>query len=652
MATYQYLRKIDSPADLRQLPESALRKVADEVRDYLIDVVTQVGGHFGAGLGVVELTVALHYVFNTPHDRIVFDTGHQGYPHKILTGRRDQLPTIRQLGGLSGFLKRSESIYDVFGAGHASTSISAALGIAIARDLKGEDFKVIAVIGDGAMTGGLAYEAMNNCGVQKRNIIVVLNDNNMSIAPNVWAISNYFTELFTTPTAIKLRQQFKQITSQAGPIGDRIRFLAGRIEDGFKAVLTPGMLFESLGFKYFGPINGHNITQLVRILRHVKDLPGPILLHVRTQKGKGYKPAEQDKQFLHAIGKVDKITGKSLAASPPKPQPPTYQKVFGEALIEIMRENPRVVGITAAMPDGTGLDLVQKEFPDRVFDVGIAEGHAVTSAAGMATEGIIPVCAIYSTFLQRAFDMIVHDVALQHLHVVFALDRAGVVGADGPTHHGVLDLAYMRIIQGSVVMAPKDEQELRDMLYSAIYAYRSGPVSLRYPRGNAVGVPIRPMQLLPLGKGEVLREGSDMAIVAIGPLVYRALEAANILQQRYGISAAVINARFVKPLDETLICTIARQTGAVMTVEDGQIQGGFGSAVAELFAAKQLTDVRLKIHGIEDKFVEHGTQEQLYSLLKLDAEGIASVAAEWLLSNPTPALQRMTSTFTLEHNDR
>ncbi len=652
MATYQYLHHINSPDDLRQLPESALRTVADEVRDYLIDVVTQVGGHFGAGLGVVELTVALHYVFNTPRDRIVFDTGHQGYPHKILTGRRDQLPTIRQLGGLSGFLKRSESIYDVFGAGHASTSISAALGMAIARDLKGEDFKVIAVIGDGAMTGGLAYEAMNNCGVQKRNIIVVLNDNNMSIAPNVWAISNYFTELFTTPTAIKLRQQFKQITSQAGPIGDRIRFLAGRIEDGFKAVLTPGMLFESLGFKYFGPINGHNITQLVRILRHIKDLPGPILLHVRTQKGKGYKPAEQDKQFLHAIGKVDKITGKSLAAPPPKPQPPTYQKVFGEALVEIMRENPRVVGITAAMPDGTGLDLVQKEFPDRVFDVGIAEGHAVTSAAGMATEGIIPVCAIYSTFLQRAFDMIVHDVALQHLHVVFALDRAGVVGADGPTHHGVLDLAYMRIIQGSVVMAPKDEQELRDMLYSAIYAYCSGPVSLRYPRGNAVGVPIRPMQLLPLGKGELLREGSDIAIVAIGPLVYRALAAADILQKRYGISASVINARFVKPLDETLLCTIARQTGAVMTVEDGQIQGGFGSAVAELFAAKQLTDVRLKIHGIEDKFVEHGTQEQLHALLKLDAEGIASVAAEWLLSNPTPELQQMTNTFTLEHNDR
>ncbi|GBD05574.1 1-deoxy-D-xylulose-5-phosphate synthase [bacterium HR20] len=632
MAAYKYLFDIDSPADLRRLPESSLRDVAAEVREYLIDVITQVGGHFGAGLGVVELTVALHYVFDTPRDRIIFDTGHQGYPHKILTGRRDALPTIRQLGGLSGFLKRSESPYDVFGAGHASTSISAALGIAIARDLKGEDFKVIAVIGDGAMTGGLAYEAMNNCGVQKRNIIVILNDNNMSIAPNVWAISNYFTEIFTTPTALKLRQQFKEIASQAGPIGDRIRFLFGRIEDGFKAVLTPGMLFESLGFKYFGPINGHNIGQLVRILRHIKDLPGPILLHVRTQKGKGYKPAESDKQFLHAIGKVDKLTGKAIAAPTTHAPPPTYQKVFGEALREIMRENPRVVGITAAMPDGTGLDIVQKEFPDRVFDVGIAEGHAVTSAAGMATEGIIPVCAIYSTFLQRAFDMIVHDVALQHLHVVFALDRAGLVGADGPTHHGVLDLAYMRIIPGSVVMAPKDEQELRDMLYSAIYAYTSGPVSLRYPRGNAVGVPLRPMQILPLGKGELLREGTHIALVAVGPVVYRALQAAELLHKHYGINAAVVNARFVKPLDEELLCSIAQATQHVMTIEDGQIAGGFGSAVAELFAQRQIYSVRLKIHGIGDHFVEHGTQEELYRLLALDADGIAQTALDFLAS--------------------
>ncbi|MCS7302401.1 MAG: 1-deoxy-D-xylulose-5-phosphate synthase [Bacteroidota bacterium] len=632
MTPYKYLHAINSPEDLRRLPEAALRDVAAEVREYLIDVITQVGGHFGAGLGVVELTVALHYVFDTPRDRIIFDTGHQGYPHKILTGRRDLLPTIRQLGGISGFLRRSESPYDVFGAGHASTSISAALGIAIARDLKGENFKVVAVIGDGAMTCGLAYEAMNNCGVQKRDIIVVLNDNNMSIAPNVWAVSNYFTEVFTTPLAIKLREHFKQLATQAGPIGDRIRFLAGRIEDGFKAVLTPGMLFESLGFKYFGPINGHNIAQLVRILRHIKDIRGPILLHVRTQKGKGYKPAEQDKQFLHAIGKIDKITGKSIVSPSAAPAPPPYQKVFGEALKEIMRQNPRVVGITAAMPDGTGLDIVQKEFPDRVFDVGIAEGHAVTSAAGMATEGIIPVCAIYSTFLQRAFDMIVHDVALQKLHVVFALDRAGVVGADGPTHHGVLDLAYMRIIPGAVVLVPKDEQELRDMLYSAIYAYTNGPVSLRYPRGNGIGVQLRPMQVLPLGKGELLRDGSDVALVCVGPVVYRALRAAEILEQHYGIKAAVVNARFVKPLDEELLCSIAEKTRHVITIEDGQAHGGFGSAVAELYAEKQLTNIRLKIHGIGDHFVEHGTQEQLYQLLKLDSEGIVQITMDFLSS--------------------
>ncbi|MCX7930817.1 MAG: 1-deoxy-D-xylulose-5-phosphate synthase [Chlorobi bacterium] len=638
---YRYLDHINSPADLRRLPEQALKAVADELRDYLIDVITRVGGHFGAGLGVVELTVALHYVFDTPKDKIILDTGHQGYPHKILTGRKDQLSTIRQFSGLSGFLKRSESPYDVFGAGHASTSISAALGIAVARDLRGEDYKVVAVIGDGAMTGGLAYEAMNNCGIQKRNITVVLNDNNMSIAANVWAISNYFTEIFTTPTAIKLRQHFKQVASQAGPIGDRIRYLAGRIEDGFKAVLTPGMLFESLGFKYFGPVNGHNIQQLVRILRHVKDLPGPILLHVRTQKGKGYEPAEKDKQFLHAIGKIDKITGKPLASSAnSSPAPPTYQKVFGETLRDIMREDPRVVGITAAMPDGTGLDIVQRDFPDRIFDVGIAEGHAVTSAAGMATEGIIPVCAIYSTFLQRAFDMIMHDVALQHLHVVFALDRAGVVGADGPTHHGVLDLAYMRIIPGTVVMAPKDEQELRDMLYSAIYAYTNGPVSLRYPRGNAIGVPLRPMQILPLGKSEVLREGSDIVLIAVGPLVYRALEAAQLLEKRHGIHAAVVNARFVKPLDEELLSELARRIGVIVTLEDGQIHGGFGSAVAELFAQRQLDGIKLKIHGIGDHFVEHGTQEELYRLLRLDAEGIYTVALELLQTTPIESIKQ------------
>ncbi|MBL7998911.1 MAG: 1-deoxy-D-xylulose-5-phosphate synthase [Candidatus Kapabacteria bacterium] len=619
---YKYLFGIDSPADLRKLPESELRQVADEVREFMVDTITGIGGHFGAGLGTIELSVALHYVFNTPKDKIVIDTGHQGYPHKILTGRRDTLRTIRQYNGLSGFLKRSESEYDVFGAGHATTSISAALGIATARDIIGEDFKVVAVIGDGAMTGGLAYEAMNNCGVQKRNMMVVLNDNNMSIAPNVWALSNYFTELFTKPTAMKLRNNFKEMASQMNDFGDRIRFAVGKIEDGFKAVITPGMLFESLGFKYFGPINGHNVNQLVRIMNQIKDIQGPVLLHIMTQKGKGYLPAEQDKQFLHAIGKIDKSTGKSLAKAPEKPLPPTYQKVFGDAMVEIMNTNPKVVGITAAMPDGTGIDIVQKSHPQRVIDVGIAEGHAVTMAAGMATEGIIPVCAIYSSFLQRAFDMIAHDCAIQHLHTVFAMDRAGLVGADGPTHHGVLDIGYLRIIQGMVVMAPKDEQELRDMLYSSIHTYTAGPVALRYPRGNGIGVPLTPMKSIPLGESESLRDGKDVAILALGNRVYPSLEAAEKLEQD-GISVAVINARFVKPLDTAMLDAVASRYSHILTVEDGQIQGGFGSAVAEYLAKLGHESPKLYMHGIADEFIQHGTQDELWRDCKLDAQGIA-----------------------------
>ncbi|MDW8220463.1 MAG: 1-deoxy-D-xylulose-5-phosphate synthase [Bacteroidota bacterium] len=614
---------------MRKLPLEALPDVANEVREYMIDTITKVGGHFGAGLGAVELTVALHYVFNTPVDKIVIDTGHQGYPHKILTGRKHELHTIRQKGGISGFLKRTESQYDAFGAGHASTSISAALGMAIARDMKGEHYNVVAVIGDGAMTGGLAYEAMNNCGVQKRKILVVLNDNNMSIAPNVWSISNYFTNLFTSPTLQKLRSSIAEMTERLDNFGDRIRKVAHKIEGGIKAVLTPGMLFEALGFKYFGPINGHNIQQLAKILQSIKDIDGPVLLHVMTQKGKGYAPAEGDKQFLHAIGKIDKITGKSLTKKPDIPPPPLYQNVFGQAMVELCQNDPHIIGITAAMPDGTGLNILQETMPDRVIDTGIAEGHAVTSAAGMACEGIVPVVAIYSTFLQRAFDNIVHDCALQNLHVVFALDRGGIAGADGPTHHGVLDYAYLRCIQGMVVMAPKDEQELRNMLYSAIYCYKQGPVSLRYPRGNSVGVPIGPMQALPLGKGEILRAGRDVAIIAIGNMVYKALQAAEFLWQE-GISAEVVNARFVKPLDTALLDDICSRFDKIVTVEDGQKQGGFGSAVIEYVGTHHNRTTDVYIHGIDDVFVEHGTQEELWHDLGLDAEGIARVVKEFI----------------------
>jgi 1-deoxy-D-xylulose-5-phosphate synthase len=631
--SYRHLLSIDAPEDLRKLPETELRRVSDEVREYLVDTITRVGGHFGAGLGTVELTVALHYVYNTPHDKIVIDTGHQAYPHKILTGRRDQLHTIRQTGGLSGFLKRSESTYDDFGAGHATTSISAALGMAAARDQLKEDYKVVAVIGDGAMTGGLAYEAMNNCGVLKSDILVVLNDNNMSIAPNVWALSNYFSEIFASPAGRRLRESIVGMTERTGSsFGDRIRSLAHRIEGGMKAVITPGMLFEALGFQYFGPVNGHNVNQLVTMLQGIREMKGPILLHCITQKGKGYGPAERDKQFLHAIGKVDKITGKAIASTPPPvPAPPTYQKIFGEAMVEIMATNPKVVGITAAMPDGTGLDIVQKTYPEKVYDVGIAEGHGVTFAAGLATQGVVPVVAIYSSFLQRGFDHIAHDVAIQHLHVVFALDRSGLVGADGPTHHGVLDFGYLRIIQGMVVMAPKDEQELRDMLYTSIHSYKAGPVAIRYPRGSGPGTAIGPMKPIEIGKSEQIRAGKDVALVAIGKMVSHAQKAAAILAEQ-GIDAEVVNARFVKPLDTAMIDDIASRIGRIITIEDGQIQGGFGSAVAEHIAQHHHT-VDLKIHGIEDIYVDHGTQEELHKDLLLDAEGIAEVTKDFLSSS-------------------
>ena len=623
---YPYLSQINLPEDLRSLPESALRDVSNEVREFMVDTITKVGGHFGAGLGVVELTVALHYVFNTPHDKIIIDTGHQGYPHKILTGRKDQLHTIRQKEGLSGFLKRTESEYDVFGAGHASTSISAALGLATARDLTGDDYRVAAVIGDGAMTGGLVYEAMNNCGVQNRDLLVILNDNNMSIAPNVWALSNYFSQIFSSPTGTKLRSHMWDIAGRIDTVGDRIRKVAHQVDNGLKALLTPGMLFEALGFNYFGPINGHNVNNLVTMLRNLKDAKGPTLLHVITQKGKGYAPAEQDKQFLHAIGKVDKITGKSFpSAAPSKPTPPSYQKVFGEAMTEICAKDKRIVGITAAMPDGTGLDILAASYPEQVIDVGIAESHAVTFAAGLACEGIVPVCAIYSSFLQRAFDNIVHDCALQHLHVVFALDRSGLVGADGPTHHGVLDLGYLRLIQGMIVMAPKDEQELRDMLHSAIYSYTSGPSAIRYPRGNGLGIQLREPQNIPLGKGEILKKGKHIALVGIGKMVNECMKAADLLKEQH-IDVTVVNARFVKPLDESLFKQLFQDHDVIITVEDGQIQGGFGSAVSE-FAINQGFKGELIVHGIADEFVDHGTQEELLADLGLDAHGIASLTS-------------------------
>lgn len=618
---YKYLKDINSPFDLRKLPKSVLGEVSEEVREFVIDTITKTGGHFGAGLGVVELTVALHYVFNTPKDKIVLDTGHQGYPHKVLTGRREQLHTIRKKDGLSGFLKRAESEYDSFGAGHASTSISAALGMAAARDVKGEDYKVAAVIGDGAMTGGLAFEALNNCGVQQRDILVIMNDNNFSIAPNVSAVSNYFNDVYTSQTVKRLRDNIWNFTGRLDNIGDRIRRAASRIEDGVKAIVTPGVLFEAFGFNYIGPINGHNIQKLVKILESVKDLSGPVFLHVITRKGYGFKHATKEKKYLHAIGKIDKITGKSLDHKPTSPKPPKYQNVFGEAVAEIFEKTNNTLAITAAMPGGTGLNIPQEKYQEKVHDVGIAEGHAVTYAAGLATEGIVPIVAIYSTFLQRAYDQIIHDVAIQKLHVVFALDRSGLVGADGPTHHGVMDLAYLRNIPGMVLMAPKDEQELRNMLWSAVNTYKSGPVAIRYPRGESVGVPLAEMQELPLGKWEVLEEGHNLAILAVGKMVQNSRDALDILNKE-GISAELVNARFIKPLDEEMLIDLCNRFDRIITIEDGQISGGFGSAVAEFIVSKQLSN-KVVIHGIPDNFVDHGTQGELHKELKLDSEGIA-----------------------------
>lgn len=613
---YKILSKVSTPQDIRDFSIHDLKDLCSDIRQFMIDVISKIGGHFGGGLGTAELTVALHKAFNTPHDLIVWDTGHQAYPHKILTGRKDKLHTIRQLNGISGFLKRSESEYDAFGAGHASTSISAALGMAVAQRLNKEGRKVVAVIGDGAMTGGMAYEAMNNTGVLKADLIVVLNDNQMSIAPNVWQISNYFTELIAHPDYNKFKGYVWDLTGKLDQFGDRLRKIAGRLESGIKAVVTPGMLFEALGFRYFGPVNGHNVHNLIKIFEQVKELKGPILTHIITEKGKGYKPAEGHIQRLHASTPFDKLTGIEFKTA----SLPSYTKIFGKALAQIVKNNPKVVGITAAMPDGTGLDTLQKECPENYFDVGIAEEHAMTFAAGLATQGIIPVVAIYSTFVQRAFDQIVHDCALQKLHVVIALDRAGLVGADGPTHHGSFDLSFLRLIPNIVVMAPKDEAELRDMLYTAV-EYKEGPIVLRYPRGNALGVPLKDSFLpIPIGKCERLMQGKDVALLAVGSMVDYALKAAEKLKD-FNIEADVINMRFIKPLDNEMLDSIAGSHKKIITLEENSIVGGFGSGVMEYFFEKNYKNDILRI-GLPDQFVDHGTQAELHKLLEIDPEGI------------------------------
>jgi len=623
---YPVLSKVNYPSDIKQMDVTELKGLCKDIREYLVDTISEIGGHFGGGLGTVELTVAVHKVFNTPYDLVVWDTGHQAYPHKILTGRKEALKRIRKFGGISGFLKRTESEYDAFGAGHATTSISAALGMAVGRDLNNEpNRKVIAIIGDGAMTGGMAYEAMNNSGVLKSDLIVVLNDNRMSIAPNVWQISNYFTEMISHPDYNKFKAQIWDLTGKLDAFGDRLRKIAARLESGIKAVVTPGMLFEALGFRYFGPVNGHNLHQLIRIFEHVKTLKGPILIHAITEKGKGYKPAEGHVQRLHASTPFDKVTGKAYKK---EGAPPAYTTIFGNALVEIVKQNPKVVGITGAMPDGTGLDILQKECPKNYFDVGIAEEHAVTFAAGLATQGIIPVVAIYSTFLQRAFDQIIHDVALQKLHVVFVMDRAGLVGADGPTHHGAFDISYLRFIPGMVLMAPKDEAELRNMLYTAV-EYKDGPIALRYPRGNALGVEVKPgFEKIEIGKAEILKSGEDVALLAYGSMVHYALIASEKLESQ-GIHCEVVNMRFAKPLDKELLDDVASRFRKVVTLEENSIIGGFGSGVLEYFSEKNYKNDLLRI-GLPDKFVDHGTQEELHKMLGIDPDGIVNQVVNFI----------------------
>ncbi len=633
---YSILPRINSPADVRQLEIPELSQLAKEVREFIVSTVSCTGGHLAPSLGVVELTLALHYTFDTPRDKIVWDVGHQTYPHKIITGRRDLFPTLRQWGGISGFPRREESPYDVFGTGHASTSISAALGIACARDFAGEDYAVVAVIGDGALSGGLAFEGLNNAGALKRDLIVILNDNRMSISRNVGALAEYLTQLITAPAYNVLKRDIWELTGKLSHLGGHIRTAVRRMEEGLKALIVPGLLFERLGFRYFGPIDGHNIALLVRVLREVRQLKGPIFLHVLTTKGKGYAPAEEDAPRFHGLGAFNKVTGDASKHC----THPTYTEVFGKTLVEIAAKRPEVVGITAAMELGTGLCYLRQAFPERFFDVGIAEEHAVTFAGGLAVQGLRPVVAIYSTFLQRAYDQIIHDIALQKLPVVFALDRGGLVGDDGPTHHGSFDLTYLRSVPNLVVAAPKDENELKDLLWTALDY--PGPFALRYPRGEGEGVPVsKEYQKIPIGSSERVLSGHDIAFLAVGPLVYRCRDAAKRLAKE-GISCTVVNVRFIKPMDEEMLRQVATLHGMVVTVEDNTIVGGFGGAVAEWLADNGLAHVRLLRLGLPDQFVPQGTREELYAHLGLDVEGITrTVAKAWrelASSLPTPSV--------------
>ncbi len=614
------LKDVQSPKDIKGCSISELDNLAEQIRKKIIDQVATHGGHLASSLGVVELTLALHYVFNAPEDILVWDVGHQAYVHKLLTGRYDKFETLRQQGGLSGFPKRSESPYDAFGVGHASTSISAALGYAVARDKLHQHHSVVAIIGDGSMTGGMAFEALNNAGISQQNMTIILNDNKMSIAPNVGGFPKYLNRVISDPMYNKLRSDIDKVMAKIpGIIGHHFRSLFQMTEKAVKSALKPGQFFEDLGIRYFGPIDGHNTGELVSILERVKSIPGPCLIHVMTEKGRGMKLAESNPSHWHASAPFDPKSGEVLS---PKNPLPSLTSIFGNTLLQLARKNEKIVGITGAMPNGSGLDIMQKELPDRIIDVGIAEEHAVTFAAGLACGGLIPVVAIYSSFLQRAYDQMIHDVALQNLHVVFILDRAGLVGADGPTHHGALDLTYLRSIPGMTIMAPSDENNLRDMLTAAIDM--DGPVAIRYPRGSALSPELHAeTKPIPFGKFKILQQGKDILLLGVGFMLHELEKTAKILAE-HGFNPTLVDAQFVKPLDKESYRTLFQSHKTIVTLEDNSIVGGFGSEIAELLSDLNLDGHRLMRFGLPDAFVEHGKIPDLYRMLGIDGTSIAN----------------------------
>ncbi|MFN0290491.1 1-deoxy-D-xylulose-5-phosphate synthase [Pedobacter helvus] len=629
------LSTINYPADLKKYSEEELEQICQELRQYIIDVVSVNGGHFGASLGVVELTVALHYALNTPYDKLVWDVGHQAYGHKILTGRKDQFHTNRIINGISGFPKISESEYDTFGVGHSSTSISAALGMAVASHYKGEkDRQHVAVIGDGAMTAGLAFEGLNHAGIEKSNVLVILNDNCMSIDPNVGALKEYLTSITTSKSYNRFRDDVFNVLTKLSELGPNAQKYVKKIQKSIKGtLLKQSNLFEALNFRYFGPVDGHDVKRLAAIIKDLKDIPGPKLLHCVTVKGKGFALAEKDQTKWHAPGLFDKITGEIKKSIPDKPQPPKYQDVFGHTMVELAEANKKIVGITPAMPSGSSLNIMMKAMPDRAFDVGIAEQHAVTFSAGLATQGLVPFCNIYSSFMQRAYDQVIHDVAIQNLNVVFCLDRAGLAGADGATHHGAYDLAFMRCIPNMTVAAPMNEEELRNMMYTA-QLENKGPFTIRYPRGNGM-LPDwkRPLNELQVGKGRKICDGEDVAILTIGHVGNFAVEACKELNSD-GINPAHYDLRFVKPLDQELLHEVFTRFKNVVTVEDGCLQGGMGSAVLEFMADNGYKSNVTRL-GIPDEIVEHGEQPELWALCGYDTQAIIQAVKKIAVSRPT-----------------